>query len=91
LNSAKYYYFSIVFFFLKENMYVKNEKDHFYFASAKINSAKSPQEIESAKINSAKYTFLTLTLSQAVNQIPCFRENFLNSLIYRDILKNKSQ
>jgi len=34
-------------------MYVKHEKDRFYFVSAKINSAKYPQDIESAKINSA--------------------------------------
>jgi len=34
-------------------MYVKHEKDRFNFISAKINSAKSPQDIESAKINSA--------------------------------------
>jgi len=34
-------------------MYVKHEKDRFYFISAKINSAKSLLDIESAKINSA--------------------------------------
>jgi len=40
-------------------MYVKDEEDRLYFVSAKINSAKSPQYIESVKINSAKYAFLT--------------------------------
>jgi len=32
-------------------------KDCFYFVTAKINSAKSPPDIKSTKINSAKYTF----------------------------------
>jgi len=36
-------------------MYVKHEKDRFNFISAKINSAKSLQDIESAKINSARH------------------------------------
>jgi len=34
--------------------YVKHEKDRSYFVSAKVNSAKYPQDIE---INSAKYAF----------------------------------
>jgi len=37
----------------EENMYVKHEKDYFYFVFAKINSAISPQDIKSTKINSA--------------------------------------
>jgi len=36
-------------------MYVTHEKGRFYIVSAKINSTKSFQDIESAKVNSAKY------------------------------------
>jgi len=36
---------------------LKHEKDRFYFVSAKINSAKSPQDSKSAKIYFAKYAF----------------------------------
>jgi len=50
INSAKYYFFSIVSFIWKNIMYVTHEKDRFYIVSAKINSAL----INSALINSLK-------------------------------------